>query len=106
MNPKLSPRRRALSLLLALSLALGLLPGSALAAEETPAHWADGYLSQMVEWGFIRADQAKNPDRKLTRTDFMSIVNRAYGYNEVCPTPFEDVDFCDISCRRAFQTRR
>ncbi|MDE7260889.1 MAG: S-layer homology domain-containing protein [Oscillospiraceae bacterium] len=102
MNQKVSPRRRALSLLLALSLILGLLPASALAAEEAGApdaapagHWAAGYLNQLVEWGFIRADQAQEPDRPLTRADFMSIVNRAYGYHEVGPTPFEDVNEYD-----------
>ena len=104
MNQNLSPRRRALSLLLALSLILGLLPGPALAAETedgAPAaaasagHWASGYLNQLVEWGFIRADQAQDPDRALTRADFMSIVNRAYGYHEVGPTPFEDVSEYD-----------
>lgn len=97
MKQKLSPRRRALSLLLALSLIFGLLPGSVFAAEAAEpeavsnGHWASSYLNQLVEWGFIRADQAQDPDRLLTRADFMSIVNRAYGYHEPGATPFEDV---------------
>ena len=82
--------RRALSLLLALVLLLGLVPGLP-GGETASAHWADPYLSQLLEWGFIRADQTGNPDKALTRADFMSIVNRAYGYHEVGVTPFEDV---------------
>ena len=82
--------RRALSLLLALVLLLGLVPGLP-GGETASAHWADPYLSQLLEWGFIRADQTGSPDKALTRADFMSIVNRAYGYHEVGVTPFEDV---------------
>lgn len=89
-------RRRAVSFLLALALALGLIPGfPGGASGEASAHWADPYLSQLVEWGFIRADQAENPDLALTRADFMAIVNRAYGYHEPGPTPFTDVSETD-----------
>lgn len=84
-------KRRALSLVMALVLALGLVPGVPGLESEASAHWADTYLSQLVEWGFIRADQAGYPDRALTRADFMAITNRAYGYQETGETPFEDV---------------
>ena len=87
--------RRALSLLLAAVMLLGLVPGFPGADSEASAHWADPYLSQLVEWGFIRRDQANNPDRALTRADFMGIVNRAYGYHEIGETPFEDVKETD-----------
>ncbi len=87
---RLGWRRRAASLLLALVMVLDLAPGLPLAAGAS-AHWSDPYLSQMVEWGFIRADQAQKPDELLTRADFMSIVNRAYGYHEPGETPFTDV---------------
>ena len=86
-------RRRALSLLLALVMVLGLVP--VFPVTEAAAHWADTYLTQLVEWGFIRADQANNPDRALTRADFMAIVNRAYGYHEEGETPFEDIKETD-----------
>ena len=84
-------RRKAISLLLALTILLGLVPGFPGASETASAHWADSYLSQLVEWGFIREDQAGYPDRALTRAEFMAIVNRAYGYHEMGETPFEDV---------------
>ncbi len=85
-------KRRVMSLLLALVMILGLVPGLPGGEGEASAHWADPYLSQMVEWGFIRAEQAGNPDLALTRADFMAIVNRAYGYHEPGETPFEDVE--------------
>lgn len=86
-------RRRALSLLLAAVMVLGLLP--VFPASQASAHWADPYLSQLMEWGVINQAQAQNPDRALTRADFMGIVNRAYGYHEPGETPFEDVKETD-----------
>ena len=85
-------KKRAMSLFLAPVLVLGLFPGVPGLEGEASAHWADPYLSQLVEWGFIRSDQAGYPDRALTRADFMAITNRAYGYHETGETPFEDVD--------------
>ena len=87
-----SLRVRAVSLLLAAALTLGLLPGVPGLVGTARAHWADDYLSQLVEWGVIRSDQTGNPDQALTRADFMAITNRAYGYHEPGPTPFTDVE--------------
>ena len=85
--------RRALSLLLAAVMVLGFFPGFPGAENSgAQAHWADPYLSQLVEWGVIREDQANNPNLALTRADFMAIVNRAYGYKTPGETPFEDVE--------------
>lgn len=86
-------KRRALSLLLAAVMVLGLFP--ALPAAQASAHWADPYLSQLMEWGVISQAQSQNPDRALTRADFMGIVNRAYGYHEPGETPFEDIKETD-----------
>ena len=86
-------RERALSLLLAAALLDGLAPGAIPAAS---AHWADPYLDQLVDWGVIRPDQAKNPDQPVTRADFMAIVNRAYGYDQkAAELPFTDVAVSD-----------
>ena len=82
-------KERALSLLLTAALVAGLLPGLTLPA--SAEHWADSYLDQLVDWGVIRADQTANPDADLTRAEFMAIINRAYGYTEMGPIPFEDV---------------
>ena len=87
-------KRRALSLLMAAVMVLGLCPAFP-GTQASAAHWADPYLSQLVEWGVISTAQAQNPDRALTRADFMGIVNRAYGYHEPGETPFEDVAVTD-----------
>ena len=73
-------KERALSLLLAVVMAAGLMPGLAMPA--SAEHWADPYMDQLVDWGVIRADQTANPDAALTRAEFMAIINRAYGYTE------------------------
>lgn len=87
-------KRRALSLLMAAVMVLGLCPAFP-GTQASAAHWADPYLSQLVEWGVISTAQAQNPDRALTRADFMGIVNRAYGYHEIGEMPFEDVAVTD-----------
>ena len=63
-------KTRAMSLLLALAILLGLAP--AVPGQQAQAHWSDAYLNQLVEWGFIRPDQAGSPDGELTRADFMA----------------------------------
>lgn len=87
-------RTRALSLVLTLALLLGLFPGLDLGGGAS-AHWAESYLTQLVEWGLVRPDQVTQPDKQLTRADFMAITNRAYGYSDQGPTPFEDIKESD-----------
>ena len=86
-------KKRAFSLLLAVSLTLGMVPGLTLTF--AAAHWADGYLDQLVDWGVMRADQTGAPDTPLTRAEFMAIINRAYGYTKTGPIPFTDVSVGD-----------
>ena len=93
-SPRRHWKRRALSLLMAAVMVLGLCPAFP-GTQASAAHWADPYLSQLVEWGVISTAQAQNPDRALTRADFMGIVNRAYGYHEIGEMPFEDVAVTD-----------
>ena len=76
-------------MLLAAVLLVGMVPGMTLPA--SAAHWADEYLDLLVDWGVMRADQIGNPDAPSTRAEFVAIINRAYGYNEVGPIPFKDV---------------
>lgn len=87
-NRRRTWKGRAFSLFLAAVLLLGSVPGFVLPSS---AHWADPYLDQLVDWGVMRADQTANPDTPLTRAEFMAIINRAYGYQEMGEMPFEDV---------------
>lgn len=92
-NRRRSWGERAFSLFLTAVMLLGSVPGLVLPA--SAAHWSAPYLDQLVDWGVMRADQTGNPDTPLTRAEFMAIINRAYGYKEVGPMPFEDVSKSD-----------
>ena len=83
---------RLLSLLLCLAMTAGLLPAVAPAARAEES-WVQPYLDKLVDWGVMRGDQAGNldPDRSISRAEFISMINRAYGYNQAGTTPFDDV---------------
>ena len=84
--------RRGLAGILSLALLLGLLPSTALTAHASSS-WAMPYMNQLVEWGIMRGDIGGNlaPDRNITRAEFVTLMNRAYGYTTLKGTPFTDV---------------
>ena len=81
---------------LVLCAALLILPltagGSARAAE-----WMEPYLEQVTDWGVMRGDSSGelHPDRAITRAEFVTLVNRAFGYTELGPNPYSDVQDSD-----------
>ncbi len=83
-------RHRAVSFVMALCLMLSLCPVFAppAYADNTPA------LDKLVNWGVVRGypDGNLHPERNLTRSEFVAMVNRAYGYKRTGPTPFTDVN--------------
>ena len=81
--------RRMTALALAAALCFGLLPAVSPTAEA--ADWMEPYLEQVVEWGVMRGDASGNlnPDRQITRAEFVTMVNRAFGYTEVGANPFD-----------------
>ena len=83
--------RRLMSLALAAVMLWGLLPGLTPAAEA--AEWMEPYLEKLVDWGVMRGSASGdlNPDRVLTRAEFVTMINRAFGYTELGTTPFRDV---------------
>ncbi len=83
--------KKAVSALLALALLCGFFPS--LAVPVQAASWADPYMDQLVAWGVLRGDVAGNlaPNRQITRAEFVTMVNRAFGYTEGGDTPFTDV---------------
>lgn len=56
-----------------------------------PIHWAESYLQQMVEYGYLREELAGDPDELLTRAEFMAVINRAYNYTQMGTIAFDDV---------------
>lgn len=83
--------RRLMSLVLAAVMLWSLLPGLTPAAEA--AEWMEPYLEKLVEWGVMRGSSSGdlNPDRVLTRAEFVTMINRAFGYTERGTMPFQDV---------------
>ena len=66
------------------------------AAEYTGDSWAKPYLNNLYYRGIMRGDQTGNlnPEREITRAEFVSILNRGLGYdysNIGDKIPFRDV---------------
>ena len=62
------------------------------------AEWMTPYLEQVQDWGVMRGDSSGNlhEDRSITRAEFVTLVNRAFGYTEQSPSvPFTDVNPSD-----------
>ena len=57
------------------------------------ASYMQPYLDQLVEWGVMRGDIQGNlmENRPITRAEFSTMINRAFGYRQTGPTPFQDV---------------
>ena len=91
---KIGLGRRLCAWVLTAAMVLTLLPGWVQPAQ---ASYMDDYLNQMVSWGFMRGDIEGNlyPDNNITRAEFVTIINRAFGYQEMGGTPFQDVDETD-----------
>ena len=89
--------RRLLSGVLGLVLLLGLIPASVLPAQAASQSWAMPYMEQLVDWGVMRGDVGGNlaPERNITRAEFVTLINRAYGYTRMAGTPFTDVRSSD-----------
>ena len=91
---KRSALKRLAAFALALALMSGLLPFFPTVPDAGAADWMQPYLAQMVEWGIMQGDANGNlnPDRQITRAEFVTLVNRAFGYTEMDPeNPFSDV---------------
>lgn len=86
--------RRSMACLLALILVLGLVPVTSLRAS---AISVDEAVQKVVDWGFMRGDISGNmrPDDPITRAEFVTIINRAFGYHVMGEDPFTDVTNAD-----------
>ena len=83
--------RRGLAGILSLALLLSLIPSTVLTARA--AGWEDQYIQTLVDWGVMRGDIGGNmaPTRSITRAEFVTMMNRAYGYKTMGGHPFTDV---------------
>ncbi len=62
----------------------------------TYTHWSDPYTEKMVEYGYMRSQDATEPDAEMSRAEFAAVINRAYNYTETSGNMnFEDVSVHD-----------
>ena len=83
----LTKRNKFVSILGILAILLALNPISAFAAEpmeDISGHWAEEQIQDFVDNGYIKGypDGSFKPDNNITRAEFMTIANNAFGYTE------------------------
>ena len=56
-------------------------------------HWAEAQISTWVDKGFIKGyeDGSFKPDKSITRAEFITLVNRSFGFTEQAQISFSDV---------------
>jgi len=73
---------------------------SALAFAQTAdikGHWAEKQISEWVSSGFIKGynDGTFRPDQSITRAEFITLTNRAFGFTTVTTAVYSDVKASD-----------
>lgn len=83
-------RKRACAFLLCICMILSFIPVLTPTAQ---AATSDYYLDRLVSWGIMRGDQNGNlnPTRSITRAEFVTLLNRTFGYTKTGAQPFRDV---------------
>ncbi|MEK5492230.1 YDG domain-containing protein [Paenibacillus sp. FSL R7-0297] len=96
MNPK--PGRLFLSTLMIVTALYSSSVGTAFGAAAPSltgitGHWAQNEVTEWVENGFIQgyADGSFKPDNSLKRTEFMALINRAFGFTETAAVSYTDL---------------
>ena len=87
--------RKALSFLCVFALLIAMIPGTAFAgqASDISNHWAKAQIESMMDKGYFNGYQDGNfkPDQKITRAEFMAIINRAFNFTAKSEGSFADV---------------
>ncbi len=90
-------KKKYLAGFIAIVMALSLLPAASFATDydDIKGHWAQSriqsWLEQDLAYGY--PDNTFRPDNKVTRAEFVSFMNRAFGVPQTLQTPgFADVD--------------
>ena len=86
--------KRTVTMLMAVLMVVSLLPTLALAAEDISSHWAVADITYLKDKNIISGDENGNinPDVPITRAEFVTMVNRAFGYTAKASTNFPDVE--------------
>lgn len=89
-------KNKLLSILGILTILFTLSPASAFAAEpltDISDHWAKEQIQSFVDSGYIQGypNGTFKPDNNITRAEFMTIANKAFGYTEKAEINYSDV---------------
>lgn len=89
--------KRKISLMLAISMILALMPVNAFGADDYSGHWAEDTISRWFEDGMLQGyeDGSFKPDAQITRAEFMTMVNNAFKFTEKAEIGFKDVKSSD-----------
>ena len=88
--------RKGMAMLVVLCMLLMLMPVSVFAtyvASDISGHWAEYEIQSWIDKSLIEGypDGSFKPDQNVTRAEFMTLVNRAFGYIEVVAIDYLDV---------------
>lgn len=83
--------QRTMAMVLSVAMVLSLVVVATPTAQA--ASWMTGYLDKLVSWGVMRGDISGNlnENKTITRAEFVTMLNRAYGYEGMGENPFKDV---------------
>ena len=61
--------------------------------EDIDEHWAEQNIIDWIEKGLIKGyeDGSFRPDKSITRAEFITLVNNAFGFKEIASASFKDV---------------
>lgn len=79
-----------LCLIVTLSMPIG---SNAVAISDISGHWAKATIQSWIDKGFIAGytDGSFKPDNAISRAEFMTLANKAFGYTKTMPITFSDV---------------
>lgn len=87
--------KRTVAILVMFCLMFSLIPANtfAVAASDISGHWAQVTIQSWMDKGLIKGypDGTFKPDQNVTRAEFMTLANRAFGYSAVVPITYTDV---------------
>lgn len=88
-------KSRLLSGLLSMSMAFSVIsvPIEAFAATDTSGHWAEASINRWINSGFINGypDGTFRPNNAISRAEFVTIANKAFGFTRSQGISFDDV---------------
>ena len=85
-------KKKLLSALLGIAMVASMIPAAF--ASDLDGHWAKTFIEYLDQEGVINASATTGnyePDRDMTRAEFMRYINRAFHFTEEASISFSDV---------------